>query len=483
MLTANLLPPADAGAKRKLLFALLVGGSIFAASLFGIFTRPIGFLAAVWPANAILLGLMVRYQALASPIGWLAAFVGYLAADIVTGSDLITTTWLSAANMAGAMTGYLLFKLLPEEDRKLRRSISVLYVFAICCLASLASAVTGGGGARMLFGRDFADGLAFWAVSELVNYLIVVPIWLTFPGRPALRQQWGRLAEFNRDNLMHAAPSLALLISVVAGSAVGGPGSLAFPIPALLWCALAYSMFTTTVLTMALSTWLLISLPADMISFTHLPNSLRLLDSIRLGVALMALGPLTVASTNAARRELIERLTHQANHDSLTGALSRRALMDRGEACLGELARGPHEAALLMLDIDHFKRVNDRLGHAAGDKALTEFFRLVSAELREDDLFGRTGGEEFAVLLPRTDLIKATGLAERIRAAIAAARITVPSGERLRMTVSIGVAAQAAARVKDFDDLLLAADRALYEAKAAGRNTVRVGTQATRDAA
>lgn len=149
--------------------------------------------------------------------------------------------------------------------------------------------------------------------------------------------------------------------------------------------------------------------------------------------------------------------------------------MERAKSRLEELSRGPHGVALLTIDLDYFKRVNDRFGHAAGDAVLTEFVRLVSPELRGTDLFGRTGGEEFAVLLPQADLIEATGMAERMRLTVERAELTLPSGQHLRMSVSIGVAACAAAEVKGLDELLLVADRALYEAKTAGRNMVRVG--------
>lgn len=307
------------GLARKLLFALIVGVAIFAASLLGILTRPIGFLAAVWPANAILLGIMVRNPTYATTIGWLGASAGFSLADFATGSDLLTTMWLAMANIAGAATGYLLFRLMPEHDRRLRRPVSVLYLFAAACGASMASAVVGRGTSHLLFDKGFFDGLAFWFVSELVNHLIVLPILLTFPGAKALAQQCKGLSGLGPASMLHFAPGLALLASVGVGIVVGGPGVLGFPIPALLWCALTYSLFATTVLTMALSTWLLISLPSQLIPLSYLPNQIRLLDSIRLGVALMALGPLTVASTNAARKELIDRLSHQANHDSLTG--------------------------------------------------------------------------------------------------------------------------------------------------------------------
>lgn len=456
----------------KLALAIIVAGIVFLASLFGILTRPIGFLAAVWPANAILLGLMVRNPSFATPSGWLAAFAGYLAADLMTGGDVYVTLWLTAANITGAMTGYLLFRLSPESDRWLQRPASVLRLFAICCAAALAAALAGGGAAYALFGRDFFSGMTFWFITELVNGLIFLPVILTFPGLGAL---WLQVKPDGRKPAMlHSLlPVLALLMSVLAGVVFGGPGALAMPVPALLWCALTYSTFITSVLTMLLCTWLLISFPSNLIPLQELPDPVRSLDSIRLGIALMALSPLTVASINAGRAELIDRLSKAANFDTLTGALSRGAFMERGMAYLAQHDR----MALLMLDIDHFKRINDRFGHAGGDQVLKEFVALVKSVLRPIDLFGRMGGEEFAVALPNVDLISAASVAERIRRALEASALDTPSGEQLRATVSIGVAIRSAPENPSFDDLLLVADRALYEAKEAGRNMVRIGAR------
>ncbi|GAA2833738.1 diguanylate cyclase (GGDEF)-like protein [Aminobacter aminovorans] len=473
MLTATGELPAKANTEPQLAIALIVAGIVFLASFFGILTRPVGFLAAVWPANAILLGMMVRNPAFATPLGWLAAFVGYIAADLSTGGNFFVTLWLTIANMTGALTGYLLFRLAPESDRWLQRPASVLHLFAICCAVALAASIAGGGAARLLFGRDFFHGLTFWFITELVNSLIILPVLLTFPGFRKLRELWP--AKLSPALLQHALPMLVLAASVALAIMLGGPGALAMPIPALLWCSLTYRTFTTSVLTMLLCTWLLISIPANFIPLPELPDPLRSLDSLRLGIALMALCPLTVASINAARTELIERLSHAANHDSLTGALSRGAFIDRSETCLRiNQDRG---TSLLMLDIDHFKNVNDRFGHAGGDAMLKEFVVLVSHVLRPADLFGRMGGEEFAVVLPGLDMIAATSVAERIRQALEARAIKMPTGGEVWATVSIGVATRAPGGWTSFDEVMLAADRALYEAKDAGRNMVRVGAQ------
>jgi len=161
-----------------------------------------------------------------------------------------------------------------------------------------------------------------------------------------------------------------------------------------------------------------------------------------------------------------------ATIDSLTGLVNRRAFFERIDSARMLASRQRHPVALMMLDLDHFKRINDRFGHAAGDEALRVFAGAALAALREPDIMGRLGGEEFAVALPGTDLTGALQAAERVRVAVGAAHL--PQCEAgYAMSVSIGVVAI------DPDEHINAAmaraDHALYVAKSAGRNRVEVG--------
>jgi diguanylate cyclase (GGDEF)-like protein len=128
-----------------------------------------------------------------------------------------------------------------------------------------------------------------------------------------------------------------------------------------------------------------------------------------------------------------------------------------------------------MLDIDHFKRVNDTHGHLTGDAVLAALSATLRGLLREYDIIGRFGGEEFAILLPHTDIAAAEQITERLRAKLAEISVTPGTGSStetpLQVTVSIGVAALAHSR-RDLDELIAAADAALYRAKAQGRNQV-----------
>jgi diguanylate cyclase (GGDEF)-like protein len=175
----------------------------------------------------------------------------------------------------------------------------------------------------------------------------------------------------------------------------------------------------------------------------------------------------------AEQVEVIERLravlAEEAVRDPLTGLHNRRHL-DR--ALDADLARRPRtgQLALLVVDIDHFKRVNDRFGHAAGDRVLTTVAGTLSAAVRDGDTAARLGGEEFVVVLPGAGREQALARAEQVRREVAAARHLL-DGETVGVTVSIGVAVCPAVGASR-DELLGAADRALYSAKAAGRDRV-----------
>ncbi|MFD2364951.1 GGDEF domain-containing protein [Pseudoduganella sp. GCM10020061] len=161
-----------------------------------------------------------------------------------------------------------------------------------------------------------------------------------------------------------------------------------------------------------------------------------------------------------------------ATIDSLTGLLNRRAFFERTDAARALSLRLQKPFALMMLDIDHFKRLNDRFGHATGDEALSVFARTVRGELREHDIMGRLGGEEFALAMPGTDLAGALQAAERLRVAVSEAPV-LTDGNFYRMTVSVGVVV--VDPNEHINSALARADHALYAAKSGGRDRVESG--------
>src|SRR5262249_25635416 len=166
-----------------------------------------------------------------------------------------------------------------------------------------------------------------------------------------------------------------------------------------------------------------------------------------------------------------EALRDQAARDPLTGIWNRNAIFDIFRRELARADREGTQIAIVMIDIDHFKNLNDTHGHMAGDAVLREFTRRISTSLRPYDAVGRYGGEEFLVLLPGCDLDAGVRHAERLRNLLCEEAFDTSEG-RHRTTCSLGVASTSTTGPKSTDPLIRAADAALYRAKRNGRNRV-----------
>lgn len=167
------------------------------------------------------------------------------------------------------------------------------------------------------------------------------------------------------------------------------------------------------------------------------------------------------------------RLEVMANTDPLTAVLNRRALTERLASELERVKRYDSTVSVLLIDIDHFKRVNDNYGHLVGDDVLMDVGALLQSAVRSVDVVARYGGEEFVIALPETGLAGATAFAERIRELVEEHTFAHAGGSDLRLTASIGVASYPSPGLETVEDLLAKADQALYRAKAEGRNRVR----------
>jgi two-component system, cell cycle response regulator len=233
---------------------------------------------------------------------------------------------------------------------------------------------------------------------------------------------------------------------------------------------------------------------------THVPTKSVIalpffVDRLQAGVFLLRRGPdeasldeqdvafadavVKAAVSSIQRAHLLEmaraenaRLAALAQTDPLTGLLNRRALTERLVSELDRERRYGHSVAVLMLDLDHFKTVNDTRGHLIGDEVLKDTADILRAAVRSADFVARYGGEEFVLVLPETSLEGAVVFAERLRERIANTEFRGGSGVTLSVSVSIGVSLFPGPRITSVDDLLSAADAALYRAKADGRNRV-----------
>jgi len=170
----------------------------------------------------------------------------------------------------------------------------------------------------------------------------------------------------------------------------------------------------------------------------------------------------------------------QASHDALTRLWNRATILQTLDRELARAGRDSTSVGLLVVDIDHFKAVNDQFGHLAGDAVLREVARRMLQVVRPYDSVGRYGGEEFLVILPNCDTNGTLGMAERLRVTIGSTPLTTPEG-MFHVTVSIGVTAIEAASNPEAEKLIAAADEALYRAKDLGRNRVEVSNGKRRD--
>ena len=451
---------------------LLLTVSIFLACLFGIYTRPVGFLATLWPANAIMLGLLIRRPQSGSVLGWCGAAMAYMAADLLTGASLPKAALLNSANLIGVAAAYLVYSRFPPDVVRLKEPASMLCLLVSAAAGGVAAGIIGAAANLVLFGGGLASGWTLWFVTEFVNYVALLPVILAAPKLSGILEA-ARPAVLRKPSDL--LPVLALLLSFVATLVPGGPGAIAFPVPALLWCALTFPVFPTAILTLLFAIWGLGVVASGYISGSFGMDDEFTLISLRMGIALIAVVPTMLASVMQSRNELIARLHHMAMHDALTGASNRNAFREDIGRLLADSRR---QSAVMMIDLDHFKAVNDTHGHAAGDAVLTAFAARTRICLRRDDLIGRLGGEEFAVALADCPASDALALANRIRK-LAKKPVILDDGTELTVTASIGLVIADNGPAADLDEILSRADTLVYRAKQNGRDRVEMADTAT----
>jgi len=203
---------------------------------------------------------------------------------------------------------------------------------------------------------------------------------------------------------------------------------------------------------------------------TTIGESLHMLkvdDRIRLSKQVL----LKFSLQDAMESELQEDLFCSAMRDGLTGAFNKRFLLARMEEEFAHATRHSRPLALLVMDLDHFKKINDTFGHTAGDQVLISTAQLIQANLRSEDIFARYGGEEFVILMRETNLETARLVADRMRSSLSEEHVLF-EGTPIRTTMSIGVTAMPPVHVSSAMEFFVRADRLLYQAKQTGRNRV-----------
>lgn len=441
-----------------------MGVIILAVSLIGLATLH-SFSLSFWPANSVLVGVMLRKRRFDRALGWAGAMAGYIAADLVYGRTLPVATFFACANMISAIVATLLLSRLDPRDLKLRRIYSVLRLLSCLVPAALAAGMIGALLVVVVFHGSALQALFTWPAAELVNYLVMLPAVLTL----SIRVRDRRFARAHALSYQNSVPFLALVVSCAGAALCGGPGAIMFPMPALLWCALTYSIPTTALVSMLVGAASMTTIGLGIVDIGQDMSVPRLVVSIRIAIAFMMLAPLTISSVMVVRDDLMGQLRDSAERDGLTGLLNRSTFEARLDERLSALGAAGEGLALLWLDIDRFKAINDCFGHPAGDAVLRQFAAAARQCCREGDLIGRIGGEEFALALSMSGPNGALVAAERLRSSFAE-QMTSWEGSRIPATISIG--ATYVRGPVQMDQVAQNLDKALYRAKRNGRNRI-----------
>ena len=459
------------------------GVAFFVATLLGIhLARLTGNVAALWIPNGILLAALLLRPDRAGAL-FAAGTLASIAANLATDHDVISTLIISGSNMAEVGVAAWTLRRWAGPVPLFTQVASVVRFTLVAGIAAPAVGATIAAAGLSQFGSTFPGVWGRWFVGDALGLLIITPVLVI------LDQRWRR----GPDAILAARSSgeVAGLLAVTAALAfvvfsISAEAALFVLPPVVLVATFRMGPFGATASCVAIATigvWQTAHGLGPVAQFDG-PEPVRILY-FQLFLAMLFLSALPVAAALFERQVLATELAaacdaarsaaesfyDQASTDELTGVATRRRFLERlREEVAAARVRGA-DLALVVLDVDHFKAINDTHGHPAGDQVLRTIADTCRAATRSRDLVGRLGGEEFALLMPGATAAGAAAVCERLRREVAASRIKAGPVANLRATVSLGLASL---RGQDDDRLLADADRALYEAKRSGRNRLAV---------
>lgn len=467
--------------KRRLLYAgqagMLAAAYFAAAKASLLLAIPPGYATAIWPpAGIALAALLARGDRL-----WPGIWLGAALANLTVSSSPFVALVIAGGNTLEALCGAALVRRYiadapPFFDRA--RNVVLFVAFAAVCAAVAA---TIGTGALLLAGavagQDFADNWGTWWHGDATGIIIVAPLLLTWILRH--RIVWSRARVLELAGLVASLLAVATLVFGQDHEPLA-PFPLTFLIlPFIVWAAFRFSRRELTSAIAAVcvvAVWHTVAGRGPFVLGALNLSLILLLAFISTIVVTGLILSAAVAEREGSRHKLervLREAREQARTDPLTRLANRRSLEEFLKRAWTRARRGARSLAIVMIDLDHFKSVNDRFGHDAGDRVLAGVARLLQAHVRAGDMACRLGGEEFALVLPDATLEAAQRRAGELQAAIHGLEPRHRGRSVGGVTASFGIALYPD-HAGDPDALLLAADRALYEAKAAGRDRVSV---------
>jgi len=446
-------------------------------------------LVILWVPNSLLLTALFhfqlrRYAAFAAMI-----ILAEIAADYQTYS-LSESILFGATNLIEVTIAYLLLRRWRFDTRfdatgdlwKFLMAGPVIGAFVSACAAATLHHYSRGGES------DFSEYLRIWWLGDGLGLLILTPlflsIWPPTPGAPAERAE---LKWYDGVAIFGALVVLGAFLLSDRGMFHGISVRPVLLVPLAVYTAARFSIRTTTLVMAAIAFVVLLVTRNGQQPFGDLPvhDTAVWAQELLFSMAIISIGLAALLShLRANRRELETRVQQRtaqlqaanarletlAVTDALTGLPNRRALSDLFRREIERAQRHRRDLAVIMFDVDHFKAINDRHGHAAGDVVLRQVAGIAVQSTRSTDTIARYGGEEFVLIAPETNMASALDLAERMRLALQSAEIRIDHLS-LKVTASFGVAMLRGDDARP-EDVLRRADEALYAAKGAGRNRV-----------
>lgn len=443
----------------------------------------------LWIPNSVLLAALLHYQGRRYAGFAALVIVAEIAADYPTFS-LAHAVLFGAINLLEVTVAYLLLRRWRFDPRFATPNDIAKFVIAAPVISAFVSAFAAATTYNYFrdTGESFFELLRVWWFSDGLGLLILTPLVLSlWPPTTGGLQERTRLYGYDAVAIAAALAVFALFAFSHQRAFHGMTLRPFLLIPPVLYAAARFSMRTAAAAVAAVATLLLYVTKNGQQPFGDLPirETVTSVQELIFVMSIMALSISALLSQHRANTRQLEariqdrtaelsaanrQLQELAVTDSLTGLPNRRALFNLMRQEMDREQRYWHELALITFDIDHFKEVNDRHGHAAGDIVLQHVAAATGKVIRHTDTMARYGGEEFVLVAPETDKAGALQLAERMREALRSAGVAL-NHETLRVTASFGVA-MLRPDDKEPEQLLRRADQALYAAKAAGRDRV-----------
>jgi diguanylate cyclase (GGDEF)-like protein len=446
-------------------------------------------LVILWAPNSLLLTALFHFRGRRYAYFAGLIIVAEIAADFQTFS-LTEAILFGAINLLEITLAYLLLRRWRFNPRFATPSDLSKFVMAGPVIGAFVAASAAGAVYSYFRGTEttYFEFLRTWWFSDGLGLLILTPLFLSiWPPAPGVADERVALSWYDGIALLGASVVLGAFVLSHRGMFHGVSVRAFLLLPVALYSAARFSLRATTILLAGVAFVVLFVTKNGQQPFGELPvrDTVVQVQELLSIMSVMSLGLAALLSQlRANRRELEVRVQERtaelraanveleklAVTDALTGLLNRRAVFDLLSQEMERAHRHRRELAVIMFDIDHFKEVNDRHGHAAGDAVLRRVALVTEQATRSTDTAARYGGEEFMLIAPETDKAHALELAERVRGAVRSAEVRIDDLS-LHVSASFGVA-MLRSEDKQPEDVVRRADEALYVAKAGGRDRV-----------